>query len=93
MHILFDIMQQILILLESRVYLFPQQQSGLQYLEWLSNVPIDARRVAVGEVVDIHKIFSNLVRYNTPAVTKIQIMNFLYVTFWTPRFLKWLQCF
>ena len=49
--------------------------------------------VAVGEVTDIHKVFSNHVRYNTQAKSKFRVMNFMFVTFLASRFLKWPQDF
>jgi len=49
--------------------------------------------VALGEVTDIMKVFSNHVCYNTQAILKFQVMNFLYVTVLTPRFLKWPEGF
>jgi hypothetical protein len=48
---------------------------------------------ALGEVTDILKVFSNCVCYNTQAVPKFQVMNFLYVTLLTLRFLKWPEGF
>jgi hypothetical protein len=41
---------------------------------------------AVSEVTDILKVLSN-------AMSKFQVMNFLYITLLTPRFLKWPQGF
>jgi len=42
----------------------------------------------VGEVTDILKVFSDLVCYNTQAMAKFQVMNFLHVTLLTPRFFE-----
>jgi len=39
------------------------------------------------------QVFSNPVFYNTQAMPKSQVMNFLYITLLTPRFLKWPQGF
>ena len=47
---------------------------------------------ALGEVIDILKVFS-YVCYNTQAVPKFQVMNFLYITLLTFSFLKWLESF
>jgi hypothetical protein len=48
---------------------------------------------ALGGVTDILNVFSNHVCYNTQAMPKFQVMNFLYVTVLRPRFLKWPEGF
>ena len=48
---------------------------------------------ALGEVTDILKVFSSRVCCNTQAMLKFQVMNFLYITVLTPRFLKWPEGF
>ena len=47
--------------------------------------------VGVVEMVDAYQIFSDIVRCKIQAMPKIHIMNFLYVTLLTPRFLRRLQ--
>jgi len=47
----------------------------------------------LGVVTDILKVFSSHVCYNTLAMPIFQVMNILYVTLLTPRYLKWPQGF
>jgi hypothetical protein len=47
----------------------------------------------LGEMTDILKLFSNHVCYITQAMPQFQVMNFLYVTLLTARFLKWPEGF
>ena len=76
---------------------FHNNSIGFQYVQPLKHMwPVHFKSpqlVAVGEVTDIHKVFSNHVCYNTQAKSKFQAMNFMYVTFQASRFLKWPQDF
>jgi hypothetical protein len=96
----FDIMQQILTQLELNIFFHnnslefqcvphPKDICTLHFKcphRWKS-------LAALGEVTDILKVLSNHVCYNTQAMPKFQVVNFLYVTLLTPRFLKWPEVF